>query len=169
MKERKQREIFDEWLNDYKALLFKIIRAYAKHQENQEDLFQDICLQIYRSIPNFKGKSAISTWIYRIALNTALKWSAKEKKHMEGHQEIEKVEHVLEMNDHAEDDRLAWLYQEIHQLNEIDRSLTILLMEGYSYKEMASMVGISESNIGVKIHRIKKHLISTSKRYDNGN
>ena len=163
MKENKQRKIFDEWLLNHKALLFKIIRAYAKHRADQDDLFQDICLQIYRSIPNFKGLSAISTWIYRIALNTAIKWSTKERKHLDGHQEIEKVANVLEFNESSEDERIAWLYKEIHLLNEVDRSLTILLMEGYSYKEMAELLGISESNIGVKIHRIKKQLIANAK------
>ena len=163
MKESEQRKIFDEWLANYRALLFKVIRAYAVHQENQDDLFQDICLQVFRSIPNFKGKSAVSTWIYRIALNTAIKWSTKERKHLDGHQEIEQVGHVLKENEEA-DDRVAWLYQQIHRLNEVDRSLSLLLLEGYSYKEMADMLGISESNIGVKLHRIKKHLISNSKR-----
>ena len=163
MKESEQRKIFDEWLANYRALLFKVIRAYAVHQENQDDLFQDICLQVFRSIPNFKGKSAVSTWIYRIALNTAIKWSTKERKHLDGHQVIEQVGHVLKENEEA-DDRVAWLYQQIHRLNEVDRSLSLLLLEGYSYKEMADMLGISESNIGVKLHRIKKHLISNSKR-----
>ena len=169
MKESKQRKIFDKWLDDYRALLFKIIRAYAIQAEDQDDLFQEICLQVFRSIPNFQGKSAVSTWIYRISLNTAIKWSTKERKHSEGHQEIEKVSHVLELNEDQTDDRISWLYQEIHQLNEVDRSLALLLLEGYSYKEMAELLGISESNIGVKVHRIKKQLIVNSKNYDDGN
>ena len=90
MKEREQRKIFQEWLDEYRALLFKIIKAYAFNAEDQNDLFQEVCLQMYRSIPNFKAASAVSTWLYRIALNTAIKWSTKEKKHVEGHQEIEK-------------------------------------------------------------------------------
>ena len=166
MKESKQRKIFDQWLADYKALLFKVIRAYARHKEDQDDLFQEVCLQVFRSIPNFKGNAAISTWIYRISLNTAIKWSTKEKKYVDGHQDIGHVSNVLEINEHQDDDRLAWLYHEIHQFNEVDRSLTLLLLEGYSYKEMSDMLGISESNIGVKIHRIKKQLIETSKRDD---
>ena len=169
MKESKQREIFDLWLKDYKALLFKIIRAYAIQREDQDDLFQEVCIQVYRSIPNFKGMSAVTTWIYRIALNTAIKWSTKERRHQEGHQEIKHETHVLEAMENPDDERISWLYQEIHQFNEVDRSLSLLLLEGYSYREMAEMLGISESNIGVKIHRIKKQLIATSKRYENGN
>ena len=80
MKESEQRRIFKEWLDGYRALLFKIIRAYAFNTEDQNDLFQDVCLQMYRFIPNFEAKSAVSTWLYRIALNTAINWSTKEKK-----------------------------------------------------------------------------------------
>jgi RNA polymerase sigma-70 factor (ECF subfamily) len=168
MKENQQRKIFDEWLSDYRAMLFKVIRAYAIDQEDQNDLFQEICLQIYRSIPNFKKKSAVSTWIYRISLNTAIKWSTREKKHVSGHQEINKMEYVLEMKEKPVDDRIAWLYHEIYQFSEVDRSLSLLLLEGYSYKEIADILGISQKNVGVKIHRIKKKLIENSKHYDYG-
>ncbi|MEO9870997.1 RNA polymerase sigma factor [Ekhidna sp.] len=166
MKESEQRKIFDEWLEGYRALLFKIIKAYASNEADQNDLFQDVCLQMYRSIPSFKGKSAVSTWLYRIALNTAIKWSTKEKKHIAGHQEVEKMTNILVVKDEPKDERIAWLYNEIKQFNEIDRSLTLLLLDGYSYKEMAEIMGISESNIGVKIHRIKKQLVNNSKQYE---
>ncbi|MEQ6166531.1 RNA polymerase sigma factor [Ekhidna sp. MALMAid0563] len=168
MKESEQRQIFTEWLGEYRALLFKVIRAYAFTTDDQNDLFQDVCLQMYRSIPNFKGSSAVSTWLYRISLNTAIKWSTKEKKHLDGHQEVDKVGHILEAKDEPTDERIAWLYDQITQFNEIDRSLTLLLLDGYSYKEMSKMMGISESNIGVKIHRIKKQLVNNSKQYDYG-
>ena len=76
------------------------------------------------------------------------------------------MEHVLQ-EDNPLDERLIWLYAEIATLDEIDRSLTLLLLDGFSYKEMANLLGISESNIGVKIHRIKKQLISKTKTYEN--
>ena len=168
MKESKQQQIFDEWLEAHRALLFKVIRAYAFNQNDQDDLFQEVCLQIYRSIPNFKGDSAVTTWLYRIALNTAMKWSTKERKHVSQHQELGSAEHVLVSNEDEGGERLKWLYEQIRSLNEVDRSLTLLLLEGYSYKEMGEMVGISGSNLGVKIHRIKKHLTENSKSYDYG-
>ena len=168
MTESEQREIFNEWLDGYRALLFKVIRAYAFSEEDQNDLFQDICMQMYRSIPNFKGASAVSTWLYRIALNTAIKWSTRERKRVEGHQEVDKVAHVQVAKDEPSDERITWLYNQIKELNQIDRSLTLLLLDGYSYKEMSDMMGISESNIGVKIHRIKKHLVNNSKQYEYG-
>lgn len=168
MIESEQRQIFNKWLDGYRALLFKVIKAYAFSTEDQNDLFQEVCLQVYRSIPNFKGNSAVSTWLYRIALNNAIKWSTREKKHVDGHQELGKVTHLLEVGDDPIDERVAWLYSEIKQFNEIDRSLTLLLLDGYSYKEMSDMMGISESNIGVKIHRIKKQLVNNSKQYEYG-
>lgn len=166
MKESDQRQIFQEWLHRYRALLFKVIKAYAFNAEDRNDLFQDICLQLYRSIPNFEAACAVSTWLYRIALNTAINWSIRERKHVNGHHEIGTMAHLLEARDEPKDERSAWLYSEIKKLNEIDRSLTLLLLDGYSYKEMSEIMGISESNIGVKIHRIKKQLVNNAKHYE---
>jgi RNA polymerase sigma-70 factor (ECF subfamily) len=104
----------------------------------------------------------VSTWIYRISLNTAIKWIRKEQKHYHA-EPIENVEFVLMDSGIKADERLTWLYEEIHQLDEIDRSLILLLLDGFSYKEMAGILGITESNVGVKINRIKKHLITKSK------
>jgi len=165
MKESEQQRIFQEWLNGYRALLFKVIKAYAFNAEDQNDLFQDICLQMYRSIPNFKAESAVSTWLYRIALNTAIKWSTREKKHVSGRQEIDTIINVLKESDTSDDNRVAWLYAEIRELNEIDRSITLLLLDGLSYREMSEIMGISESNIGVKIHRIKRQLVNNAKQH----
>jgi RNA polymerase sigma-70 factor (ECF subfamily) len=79
------------------------------------------------------------------------------------------VQHLLQENRLAVDERLEWLYREIHQLDEIDRCITLLLLEGFSYKEMAAILGITESNVGVKINRIKKQLIAKSKnKYSHG-
>ena len=165
MKEKEQRRIFDEWLSDYKALFFKVIRAYAYHNEDQNDLFQEMCIQVWKSIPKFRGESAVSTWLYRIALNTAIKWSTKEKKHSD-HQQIDGVAHVLKMHEESDDERTSWLYAEIQKFNEVDRSLILLLLDGYSYKEIANVLGISESNVGVKIHRVKEHLVKNSKKIE---
>lgn len=164
MKEREQSKIFESWLADHPGLLFKVVRAYAFTKEDREDLFQEIAFQVWRSVPNFKGQSAVTTWMYRVSLNTAIKYSQKERKHQDGRQPLAKMEYLLHENENRKDDRLDWLYEEIAQLNEIDRSLTLLMLDGFSYKEMAAMLGISESNVAVKIHRIKKHLITQSKK-----
>lgn len=163
MNETEQNRIFKEWLGHYKALIFKIVRAYTLESMDQDDLFQEIIIQLWHSIPTFKHQSANTTWIYRIALNTALKWVSKERKYTESRETLENVLPILQETKIQVDERLTWLYEEIHKLDEIDRSLTLLLLDGFSYKEMATIMGISESNVGVKINRIKKQLIIKSK------
>ncbi|MEO6845560.1 MAG: RNA polymerase sigma factor [Ginsengibacter sp.] len=163
MTKNKQKEIFESWLHQYKALVFKVVRAYALSSMDQNDLFQEITIQLWHSIPTFRQESSVSTWIYRIALNTAIKWVRKEQKHSRA-DPIENIEFVIEDSGIKVDERLAWLYEEIHQLDEIDRSLILLLLDGFSYKEMAAIAGITESNVGVKINRIKKYLITKSKK-----
>ena len=159
-----QENIFDQWLRDYKGLFFKVMRAYAFTEMDRDDLFQEIAIQSWHSIPSFKNESAPSTWLYRVAINTAIKWSQKEKKHRKANDTLEAVQYILRDTGPPMDERLAWLYEEIATLNEVDRSITLLLLEGLSYKEMATILGISESNVGVKINRIKKHLSEKSKK-----
>lgn len=162
MDEDEQKRIFDEWLNTHKGLLFKVVLAYAFTPYDQDDLFQEICIQVWNSIPNFRGESGVATWIYRVALYSAIAWTRREKKHHEGKQPLTEAEYTLTETAKFKDSRLDWLYEQIAQLNEIDRSLTVLLLDGFSYKEMAAILGISESNVGVKINRIKKQLTQKS-------
>ena len=153
-----QKQVFDSWLADHKGLFFKVVRAYAFTPHDQDDLFQEICVQIWQSIPDFRGEAKASTWIYRVALYTAMAWSRGEKKHHKQTQPLASVEHTLLANERAQDGRLDWLYEQIGQLNTVDRSLCLLMLDGYSYNEMAELIGISASNVGVKIHRIKLQL-----------
>jgi RNA polymerase sigma-70 factor (ECF subfamily) len=162
MRSTKQKAVFDSWLAAYKGVLFKVVRVYASRRQDQEDLFQEIATQVWISVPSFEGNSAPSTWIYRVALNTAISWSRKEIRRRDGTNVLEAATPALEPIGVAVDSRLDWLYEQIAQLNEIDRSLTLLLLEGFSYKEMADALGISEGNVGVRIHRIKAHLTSES-------
>jgi RNA polymerase sigma-70 factor (ECF subfamily) len=160
---KEQEQIFENWLSQHKAVLFKIIRAYAFTEADRDDLFQEITIQVWHSIPAFRQESSVATWLYRISLNTAIKWTKKERKHTDAKESLDNVQHILEENKTPVDERLTWLYNEIAKLDEIDRSIALLLLEGFSYKEMAAIAGISESNIGVKINRIKKHLIALKK------
>ena len=168
MTEKEQLAILETWLGLHKGILFKVVRAYTGNPMDQDDLFQEIIIQVWHSISAFRQDCSVTTWLYRIALNTAIKWASKERKHA-GAETLDQVQHLLQENKLAIDDRLEWLYQQIHQLDEIDRSITLLLLEGFSYKEMAAILGITESNVGVKINRIKKQLIVRSKnKYSHG-
>jgi RNA polymerase sigma-70 factor, ECF subfamily len=161
MDERKQKQLFDDWLHRHKGILFKIIRAYAFNSYDRDDLFQEISLQLWRSIPDFRGEAKPSTWIYRVALYTAVVWARKEKRQPRT-QPLADMDPTLTVTTRPDQEHLDWLYAQIGQLDPIERSLCLLLLDGFTYKEMAELLGISENNVGVKVHRIKQYLIIKS-------
>ncbi|HEX2101238.1 MAG TPA: sigma-70 family RNA polymerase sigma factor, partial [Candidatus Synoicihabitans sp.] len=136
-----------------------VVHAYAFEHADRQDLFQEITIQVWRSVDAFRGDSSVPTWMYRVALNTAIAWTRKEGRHQRGKQPFEAMEDLLTTESAAQcDPRLEWLYQQIAQLKDVDRSVALLLLDGFSYKEIASIVGLTESNVGVKINRIKSAL-----------
>ena len=152
--------IFNEWLAGHKGILFKVVHAYAFEHADRQDLFQEIVIQIWRSVDAFRGESSVPTWMYRVALNTAIAWTRKEDRHQRGKQPLAVVEGLLTTSSSAAPDpRVEWLYRQIAQLKDVDRSVALLLLDGFSYKEIAAIVGITESNVGVKINRIKSALV----------
>ena len=158
MNDTEQKRILDEWLHSHRGLLFKALRAFAFSAHDQDDLFQEIAFQLWQSIPNFKGDSSVSTWVYRVALYSAIKWSQKEQRRSDQHEDLD-VSSYVPCNQPSDDDpRVAWLYEQISKLAPIDRSLILLQLEGLSYQEMSEALGISESNVGVKINRIKNKI-----------
>ena len=159
MDEHTQKQTFDEWLARHRGLIFKVVRAYAFTPHDQDDLFQEIITQVWNSIPQFRGNSAVTTWLYRVALNTALAWMRRQRRYRDRTQALNGSELVLETPTRAPSPQLEWLYEQIAQLDHVDRSLTLLMLDGLSYREMANTLGISESNIGVKLNRIKAHFI----------
>ncbi len=164
MGETEHNQIFRAWLKDHQGLIFKVVRSFAREEFDQEDLFQEISIKVWKSIPQYKGEAALTTWIYRVALNAAISWNRKEKRRVMPQDSLNEVERVISENNQNPDDRLDWLYSEIVKLNDIDRSIALLLLDDYSYQEMAEMLGISANNVGVKVHRIKQHLIAQSEK-----
>jgi len=151
--------IFGEWLAGHKGILFKVVHAYAFEHADRQDLFQEIIFRVWRSVDAFRGDSSVPTWMYRIALTTAIDWTRKENKHQRGKQPLEIVEGLLTTAaPETRDPRVEWLYRQIAQLKDADRSVALLMLDGFSYKEIAAIVGITESNVGVKINRIKSAL-----------
>ncbi len=163
MEEREQKRIFEEWLARHKGVLFKVVHAYGFTPHDRDDLFQEISAQVWNSVPRFRGESNVTTWLYRVALNSALAWSRKERRHRDRTESLETNEPALRETARAKDPRLGWLYEQIARLDHVDRSLTLLMLDGLSYREMADTLGISESHVGVKINRIKNHLKSLTK------
>jgi len=155
-----QDRIFNEWLTQYKPLLFKIVRIYSPNRSVDNDLFQEIVIQVWKSVGNYKAQSSVHTWVYRVALNTAIKWTSrnKSKNHVVLIEDI-----ALTPSDNVPNEKLDWLYNEISLLGKVEKSLTLLMLDGFSYKEMSDIMGISTSLVGVKISRIKSHLQERAK------
>ena len=155
--------IFGDWLAGHKGILFKVIHAYAFEHADRQDLFQEITIQVWRSVDAFRGDSSVPTWMYRVALNTAIAWTRKEDRHRRGKKSFDVVEGLLTTaSSEGRDPRVEWLYRQIAQLKVVDRSVALLLLDGFSYKEIAAIVGLTESNVGVKINRIKSALAGKS-------
>ena len=159
MLDAERTRIFNDWLRSHQGILFKVVHAYAFEHADRQDLFQEVAVQVWRSVDAYRGDCSVPTWLYRIALNTAIAWTRKEDRHQRGKRPLDDIAGALttETSDRR-DPRLEWLYREIAQLKDVDRSVALLLLEGFSYKEIAAIVGITESNVGVKINRIKSAL-----------
>jgi len=161
--DRDQDEVFKGWLQEHTGLIYKVARAFAASDADQQDLIQEILLQMWCSLPRFEGKARASTWIYRVALNTALAWRRKETKRRATQSPLIEIENFpgTEANSAQRLDReeqVARLYDAIHQLPKVDAALVLLYLEDVSYREMAEVLGLSESNVGVKLNRAKKAL-----------
>jgi RNA polymerase sigma-70 factor (ECF subfamily) len=163
MTAQEQEAIFRRWLDAHLGLMLKVVRACAAGQQDQDDLFQDVLLQIWLSIPAFRGEAKETTWIYRVAFNTALAWRRGERRRREGHEIFLKSDvspqvqasHVEAL---AEREIVEKLYAAIRQLPKVDASLALMHLDGLSYEEMAEVLGISENYIGVKLNRIRQQL-----------
>ena len=164
MNEIEQKRVFDRWLSERRGIIFKVVRAYSKSQHDREDLFQEIAVQLWNSIPNFKNDCSETTWIYRVAFYSATSWAHKERRRREQRETLAEEAPLLNDGSTVRDERLDWLYEQIRLLAEPDRSLALLLLDGFQYKEMAEILGLSESAVGVRINRIKKALTQTLNR-----
>lgn len=142
----------------YAAIIIKICRAYTNSQEDYEDYYQEVCLQIWRSKDNFRQQSEWSTWIYRISLNVCLTL-LKKNKSKAGHFSSDALpdEAVVDSQAFA-DESLNMLYDAIKHLTEVDRAVILLYLEEKSYQEIAEIIGTNPNNIGVRIKRIKERL-----------
>ncbi|MFY9607732.1 MAG: sigma-70 family RNA polymerase sigma factor [Blastocatellia bacterium] len=146
-------------LGRHEQLINKVVRIYAVDLENRRDLYQEIVYQLWRSFGSFKGESSISTWLYRVALNTAITSLRKSKKvpeHTELDDQFITTPGSFDISDRSE--QVQQLYSAIRSLGEVDRALVILYLEELSYKEISEVLGLTEDNVGVKLNRIKTRL-----------
>jgi len=142
----------------YAAIIIKICRAYTNTQEDFEDYYQEVCLQIWRSNENFQEKSEWSTWIYRLTLNVCLTLLKKKKNDPHHFASDSLPEEAVEDSQVFPDESLNLLYDAIRQLSEVDRAVILLYLEEKTYLEIAEIIGTNPNNIGVRIKRIKERL-----------
>jgi len=142
----------------FAGIIIKICRAYTNSQEDFEDYYQEVCLQIWRSKDNFNQQAEWSTWIYRISLNVCLTYL---KRHKNGNKQIVSdslPEEVVDDSKVFVSDEVNQLYSAIKHLSELDRAVILLYLEEKSYEEIAEIIGSNTNNIGVRITRIKDRL-----------
>ena len=159
-----QEKIFKEWLAEYKRLIFKVVRTYALNRQDEDDLFQEILLGLWSSIPRYQRKAKETTWIYRVALNTALVWTRdktrKRKRNKEMMATLERIAETANENRGVRDTGqvIEQVYGAIRKLPKVDGSIMLMWLDGLSYEQMADVTGISKTNVGVKLNRARKRL-----------
>ncbi|MBI9055090.1 MAG: sigma-70 family RNA polymerase sigma factor [Bacteroidales bacterium] len=162
------KEDFISLIEKHQGIIYKVSRMYCSKEECREDLFQDILVQLWQSFSSFNNNAKFSTWMYRVALNTAIAQFKKDKKNSEDPVPDIPV-HIIDDDSYQEKERQKeTLHKAINKLNKIEKAIIILYMDEYSYDEIAEISGISISNVGVKINRIKTKLQKILKELDYG-
>ena len=167
MPDQDQKSLFMNWLREHGPSVVKVARAYTFTSDDCQDLAQEILLQAWRSLPSFAGKAQAATWFYRVALNTAMNWQRKDKPRRSKQKPLLEVQSFATASPDdvqlQHRDTVEQLYKAINQLPKTDAALVLLYLDELSYREMAEVLGISESNVGVKLNRAKKALAELMK------
>jgi RNA polymerase sigma-70 factor (ECF subfamily) len=150
---------FIDLLNKHRGIIYKICNLYCNEQGYKKDLFQEIVLQLWKAFPSFREEAQITTWMYRIALNTAISNFRKESKKPQQHPvslqdfQIPDTSYLADKNDN-----LTMLMQAINHLSKVKKAIILLYLDEKSYEDIAAIIGISKTNVGVRINRIKTKL-----------
>ncbi|HAI44399.1 MAG TPA: sigma-70 family RNA polymerase sigma factor, partial [Maribacter sp.] len=150
--------VFTNLIREHQGLLYKVTSIYTDNKEDQEDLFQEVVFQLWKYFDSFRNDAKITTWMYRVAMNTSITFIKKIKRRPDSVSVAEVF--ISESDTHNEvfEERLRLLYQHLKHLNILEKGLIFLLLEGKSYNEIAQITGLSASNVGTKISRVKKKL-----------
>lgn len=154
---------FIELINQHQNIIHKVCRLYMNNATEREDLFQEITLQAWSAFKTFRGDSKFSTWLYRVALNTAISFYRKEKRNPT----VENSNDFPEQTEstHETEEQLQAMYKAIGSLSKIDKALVMLYLEDYNYDDIARILGITANNVAVKMNRIKTKLKEESKKH----
>ena len=156
---------FLELVNENRNRILRVCRVYAWNAADQDDLYQEILFQIWRGLSALKEKQFANTWLYRVAINTAISFARKRASrayrvvHVE-HSDLTRTIESRQIMEENADDRIADLYTAIYKLDPLEKALVTLFLEDFTYEQMAEVTGISANNVGVMLHRAKKKLSS---------
>lgn len=155
-----EKDDFIRIIKDHRGILYKVIFSYCRDAEDRKDLEQEIIIQLWLSMKHYDEKYKLSTWIYKVALNVAISHYRKDFKRKKVNTSLEEAVFLVAEDDLAEESksRTELLYRFINQLDAFSKAIIILYIEDNSYKDISEILGISETNVGTKIGRIKKQL-----------
>ncbi len=159
----KKEEIFRTIIRENKDKISGICRYYSSNEDDHNDMYQEVLINIWKSLENFRGDAQLSTWVYRVSVNTALGFAKKEirRKKIFIRQDDERLRDLLDYDEGQIQEKeimLQSLENKINLLSVVDKIIITLVLESVSHKEIASVIGITEPNVRVKIHRIKNEL-----------
>lgn len=165
----KKEEKFRKIINDNEHRISGICRYYSSNEDDQKDMYQEVLINIWKSIDSFRGDAQLSTWIYRVAVNTAMGFANKEVRRQKIFldQKDNSLQNFMDVDENTakEKEKLFQILEnQINQLSVIDKIIMTLVLESVNHKEIASVIGITEPNVRVKIHRIKGELKEALKK-----
>lgn len=154
-----QERTFVEFFKPNQRLIHKICKIYTDNAEDHQDLFQEITIQLWKSFPCFKGEAKFSTWMYRVALNTAITLFRKPQKRKAQTVEVDVSSLTMEYENYEDDEhKLQKMYKAIYELSDVEKALIMMFLEDKPYKEIGEVLGITEGNARVKMNRAKNNL-----------
>jgi RNA polymerase sigma-70 factor, ECF subfamily len=159
---------FELYIKQHELLLHKICRIYAFTDTDRQDLFQEMVIQLWKAFPKFKGESKFSTWLYRVAINTAITGLRKKKDFIVSFEPAQLPAQRVYETKNIEEEQWQQMSYAIEQLNPVEKSIVLLYLEDKSYEEMEDILGISQGTLRVKMTRIKEKLRQLAKTIDYG-
>ena len=166
MKE-KEKEFLNR-IESHKGILYKVSKMYMDNYDDQQDLFQEIICQLWKSYDSFRNESQFSTWMYRVAVNTAIVFLKKEKRKVDKYEIASGNIKDDEGDSHIKESQLDHFYKAVQKLEKIDKAIIFYQLEGFSHKEIGDNLGISEGNARVKLNRAKDKLKEIIKKQGYG-
>lgn len=158
---------YKEVIHTYKLVIFRVCTMYASEKAPVMDLYQETLINIWKGYPKFRGESKLSTWIYRVAINSCITFMRKERNAPEYVHINEQIENYLPQESDEKKEMLKQLYRMISKLEPLEKSIILLYLEEKNYDEISEIVGLSSTNVGTKINRIKEKLKKMNKKEQN--